>query len=91
MKAMVLINRDARLRELGWRMLLQIHDELILEGPEESKDEALGIQKTNKKPLVLFFANHLNISLNLRFQILQRNTALSLAWLKHSFDILFIL
>lgn len=43
MKAMVLIDRDERLRKLGWRMLLQIHDELILEGPEESKDEALRI------------------------------------------------
>lgn len=47
MKAMVLIDRDQRLREIGWRMLHQIHDELILEGPEESKDEALRILKLN--------------------------------------------
>lgn len=43
MKAMVLISRNERLKELGWKMLLQIHDELIVEGPEASKDEAMGI------------------------------------------------
>jgi DNA polymerase-1 len=38
--AMVRINRDARLREMGWRLLLQVHDEVILEGPRESAAEA---------------------------------------------------
>jgi len=52
MKAMVLIARDERLKELGWKMLLQIHDELILEGPQESKDEALEIVvKIMRNPL----------------------------------------
>jgi DNA polymerase-1 len=42
-KAMVLLHRHERLRQLGWHQLLQIHDELILEGPEESTKEALSI------------------------------------------------
>ena len=29
------------LQELGWKLLLQIHDEVILEGPKESKDLAM--------------------------------------------------
>jgi len=33
--AMLKLKRSSRLRELGYRMLLQIHDEVILEGPEE--------------------------------------------------------
>jgi DNA polymerase-1 len=40
MKAMLQIHRDARLAQLGWRMILQVHDEIILEGPEESVEEA---------------------------------------------------
>ena len=28
-------------QELGWKLLLQIHDEVILEGPKESKDLAM--------------------------------------------------
>ena len=28
---------------MGWRMLLQIHDELICEGPSESVDEAMAL------------------------------------------------
>ena len=33
--AMLKIERSERLHELGYRLLLQIHDEVILEGPEE--------------------------------------------------------
>jgi DNA polymerase I len=43
MSAMLLIHKHERLNELGWKMLLQIHDELIFEGPEESAEEALAI------------------------------------------------
>jgi len=32
---------DGRLRKLGWKLLLQIHDEVVMEGPQESSDEAL--------------------------------------------------
>ena len=31
--AMVKISRNEKLKELGWKLLMQIHDELILEGP----------------------------------------------------------
>jgi DNA polymerase-1 len=33
--AMVRLHRDDKLRELGFKLLLQVHDEVILEGPEE--------------------------------------------------------
>jgi DNA polymerase I len=34
--AMVRINDNEELKTMGWKLLLQIHDELILEGPEEN-------------------------------------------------------
>jgi DNA polymerase-1 len=37
------VHRNERLKELGWKMVLQVHDELILEGPEGSAQEALAI------------------------------------------------
>ncbi|KAF2078634.1 hypothetical protein CYY_000005 [Polysphondylium violaceum] len=40
MKAMLIIEENTRLKELGFKMIMQIHDELILEGPEENADEA---------------------------------------------------
>lgn len=43
--AMVRIKRNEELKELGWDLLLQIHDELILEGPEENAKKALEIVK----------------------------------------------
>ncbi|GJN12315.1 hypothetical protein PR202_ga30584 [Eleusine coracana subsp. coracana] len=43
MCAMLEIERNTRLKELGWRLLLQVHDEVILEGPEESADAAKAI------------------------------------------------
>jgi DNA polymerase I len=45
--AMIKIARNARLKELGWKLLMQIHDELILEGPEESSAEAFLLVKEN--------------------------------------------
>lgn len=41
MQAMLRIHHNERLRELGWEMVCQIHDEVIVEGPEESVPEAL--------------------------------------------------
>ena len=41
MCAMIRLYYHQRLAEIGWKMLLQIHDELILEGPEEHAEEAL--------------------------------------------------
>jgi len=40
MMAMNKINRSEKLMQLGWILLLQIHDEVILEGPEETAEEA---------------------------------------------------
>eukprot|EP00750_Incisomonas_marina_P009985 INCI16205.2.p1 GENE.INCI16205.2~~INCI16205.2.p1 ORF type:complete len:844 (-),score=149.57 INCI16205.2:102-2633(-) len=41
MKAMLKLQENEWLRSHGWRQILQIHDEVILEGPEESSEEAL--------------------------------------------------
>ncbi|KAK9789941.1 hypothetical protein WJX73_004973 [Symbiochloris irregularis] len=38
--AMLTIAANARLKELDWKLLLQVHDEVILEGPKESVEEA---------------------------------------------------
>ncbi|XP_065025495.1 DNA polymerase I A, chloroplastic/mitochondrial isoform X3 [Musa acuminata AAA Group] len=43
MCAMLEIDRNIRLKELGWRLLLQVHDEVILEGPTESAELAKAI------------------------------------------------
>jgi hypothetical protein len=40
MMAMIKINNSEKLKRLGWIMLLQVHDEVILEGPEETAEEA---------------------------------------------------
>ncbi|QDZ19172.1 DNA polymerase I [Chloropicon primus] len=39
--AMLEIQRNKELNELGWTLLLQVHDEVMLEGPAETKDRAL--------------------------------------------------
>eukprot|EP01035_Chromulina_nebulosa_P017260 gene17260-22791_t len=39
--AMIKLWKSQVLKNLGWRLLLQIHDEVILEGPKESRDEAM--------------------------------------------------
>ncbi|KAK2639601.1 hypothetical protein Ddye_027396 [Dipteronia dyeriana] len=43
MCAMLEISKNARLKELGWALLLQVHDEVILEGPSESAEVAKAI------------------------------------------------
>ncbi|GMI19124.1 hypothetical protein TeGR_g6403, partial [Tetraparma gracilis] len=43
MMAMIKINQDPRLKELGWILLLQVHDEVMLEGPTETAEEAYKI------------------------------------------------
>eukprot|EP00929_Paragymnodinium_shiwhaense_P118356 TRINITY_DN90289_c0_g1_i1.p1 TRINITY_DN90289_c0_g1~~TRINITY_DN90289_c0_g1_i1.p1 ORF type:complete len:1117 (-),score=248.73 TRINITY_DN90289_c0_g1_i1:158-3481(-) len=40
-EAMLKVHHDEALRKLGFFMVLQIHDELVLEGPEEHAEEAL--------------------------------------------------
>lgn len=39
MMAMLKLWRSQVLRDLGWKLLLQIHDEVILEGPKETVNE----------------------------------------------------
>ncbi|XP_062077767.1 DNA polymerase I A, chloroplastic/mitochondrial-like isoform X1 [Humulus lupulus] len=43
MCAMLEISTNKQLKELGWRLLLQVHDEVILEGPSESAEVAKAI------------------------------------------------
>ncbi len=58
MAAMLKLHSNERFRELGWRIILQVHDEIIAEGPEESTTEALAIvracmSRPFKKPLLV--------------------------------------
>jgi DNA polymerase-1 len=39
--AMVKLHKNQKLKKLGYKILLQVHDEVILEGPEENSQEAL--------------------------------------------------
>lgn len=41
MMAMIKLWRSELLKRLGWKLVLQIHDEVILEGPKETRDEVL--------------------------------------------------
>jgi DNA polymerase-1 len=41
--AMLRINADQRLKEMGWKLLLQVHDEVILEGPKETAEIAQAV------------------------------------------------
>eukprot|EP01094_Clydonella_sp_ATCC50884_P029714 TRINITY_DN9395_c0_g1_i1.p1 TRINITY_DN9395_c0_g1~~TRINITY_DN9395_c0_g1_i1.p1 ORF type:complete len:513 (+),score=165.58 TRINITY_DN9395_c0_g1_i1:652-2190(+) len=43
MKAMLMLHENEELEALGWKMLLQIHDELVLEGPQETHEAALDL------------------------------------------------
>ena len=39
--AMVKLSRNQKIRDLGWKMIHQVHDEVILEGPQEYADQVL--------------------------------------------------
>lgn len=43
--AMVKLHQNEELKKLGWKLLLQIHDELILQGPQQTVDKAFEIVK----------------------------------------------
>ena len=38
---MIALNKDKRLKELGFRMLIQVHDEIIAECPKENAKEVV--------------------------------------------------
>ncbi len=53
MGAMIELHHHPTLQALGWRVILQVHDEIILEGPEHSAEVALPIVRdVMKKPLM---------------------------------------
>ena len=53
--AMIQIEDNLQLKEFGARLLLQIHDELVLEVPEESAEHAeLVVRKIMSNPLSIF-------------------------------------
>jgi len=73
MMAMLKINNSPLLKRLGWILLMQVHDEVMLEGPEETAEEAfvevlrcmqepwvLGLQKTRVPLLVDGSCKHNN-------------------------------
>jgi DNA polymerase-1 len=41
MMAMLKLWKSEKLKSLGWTLLLQVHDEVILEGPKDSVDQAM--------------------------------------------------
>lgn len=52
MAAMIRLNCDPFLRNIGWKIVLQVHDEIILEGPTESASTALPVVvDIMKKPI----------------------------------------
>lgn len=54
MMAMNKINSNKKLKRLGWILLLQVHDEVMLEGPEETAEEAFKeVIKCMEEPWVL--------------------------------------
>ncbi|CAN6277087.1 unnamed protein product [Urochloa humidicola] len=62
MCAMLEMDRNTRLKELGWTLLLQVHDEVILEGPAESAELAKSIVvECMSKPF--YGTNILNVDL----------------------------
>nr|TKW06844.1 hypothetical protein SEVIR_7G267401v2 [Setaria viridis] len=62
MCAMLEIDRNTHLKELGWTLLLQVHDEVILEGPSESAELAKSIVvECMSKPF--YGTNILNVDL----------------------------
>jgi DNA polymerase I len=53
MMAMNKLNASQKLQDLGWVLLLQIHDEVMLEGPEETAEEAFDeVLKCMQEPWV---------------------------------------
>jgi hypothetical protein len=58
---MVAISKCDELKSLGFRLLMQVHDEVILEGPEASKDKA-------RQLVIAHMANPWNSEIKLAIQ-----------------------
>lgn len=51
MLAMIEISRNKKLKDMGWRLLMQVHDEMILEGDSSTADEALAeVERVMRHP-----------------------------------------
>jgi len=65
MLAMLRLWRSEKLKSLGWKLLLQIHDEVIVEGPKESRDEAMKeVRDCMENPFVGTCIDHLSVHLD---------------------------
>ena len=65
MMAMLKLWKSETLQRLGWKQILQIHDEIILEGPKESKDEALAeVRRCMENPFDGYGLRELKIHLD---------------------------
>ena len=52
MAAMIKLSQDKQLKQMGYEMQLQIHDEVVLEGPSENAEAALArVVKVMENPL----------------------------------------
>ena len=76
-KAMILVGNDKRFKELGFRLLIQIHDELIGECPIENVIEC-------KK----LFANLMSMAAKDRLEVpISRDVACSYQWYGEEIEI----
>lgn len=58
MMAMLKVHHDKRIKDLGYKMVLQVHDEIMMDGPDVNKDLALkyvieDMEHPFKEPLLL--------------------------------------
>ena len=65
MMAMIKLWQSTVLKELKWKLLLQIHDEVILEGPKETRDLAMKeVRACMERPFDGFGLSPLRVSLD---------------------------
>ena len=51
MLAMIELSRNKKLKDMGWKLLMQVHDEMILEGDTSTADEALAeVERVMRNP-----------------------------------------
>ena len=63
---MLNIERKEKLKELGFYLILQIHDELILEGPKENVKEAMEIVRECMEKPWPNMANHVKFQTDIK-------------------------